>query len=166
MSLWMVAYWRLNGIGGEFYEPSIVGVHAFALYFDGRYGDAARAYRQAHRGHVWVDEAEDPTGAFAVAVGDSATGEQRARATLATAPSAIEPRVTLRAGSRSPSSLAPTRARAPGFSRRPRAAGWRARRPLVGRPPSVGSRPLGPPVLPSQDSPSVSSSIGEQISER
>jgi len=95
MSLWMVAYWRLNGIGGEFYEPSISGVRAFALYLNGRYGDAARAYRQAHRGPVWVDEVEDPTGAFAVAVGDNATGERRARATLATAPAAIEPRVTL-----------------------------------------------------------------------
>lgn len=91
----MVAYRRLNGIGGEFYEPSIVGVRAFALYLNGRYGDAARAYRETHRGPVWVDDANDPTGAYAVAVGDNAIGERRARATLAIAPAAIEPRVTL-----------------------------------------------------------------------
>jgi len=95
MSLWMVAYRRLDGIGEEFYEPSIAGVRAFALYLNGRYGDAARAYRQAHRGPVWANDANDPTGAYAVAVGDDALGEQRARAALAVAPEAIEPRVTL-----------------------------------------------------------------------
>ncbi len=91
----MVAYRRLNDIGGEFYEPSIVGVRAFALYLNGRYGDAARAYRQAHRGPVWVDDGNDPTGAYAVAVRDNVLGERRARAALAIAPAAIEPRVTL-----------------------------------------------------------------------
>src|SRR5262249_4886388 len=95
MSLWMVAYRRLNGIGEEFYEPSIVGVRAFALYLDGKYGDAARAYRQAHRGPAWVNDVNDPTGAYAVAVGDNALGERRARAALAIDQTAIEPRVTL-----------------------------------------------------------------------
>jgi tetratricopeptide (TPR) repeat protein len=95
MSLWMVAYRRLQGIGMEFYEPSIAGVRAFALYLNGRYGEAARAYRQAHRGSVWVADADDPTGAFALAVGDGVLAQRRAQATLEIAPSAIEPRVTL-----------------------------------------------------------------------
>ena len=91
----MVAYRRLNGIGEEFYEPSVTGVRAFVFYLNGKYGDAARAYRQAHRGPVWVNDANDPTGAYAVAVGDNAVGQRRARAALAIAPTAIEPRVTL-----------------------------------------------------------------------
>jgi tetratricopeptide (TPR) repeat protein len=95
MSLWMVAYRRLNGIGSEFYEPSAAGVRAFALYLNGRYGDAARAYRLAHRAPVWMDEANDPTGAFAMAVGDAELAQQRARAALEIAPLAVEPRVTL-----------------------------------------------------------------------
>jgi tetratricopeptide (TPR) repeat protein len=91
----MVAYRRLNGIGGVFYEPSRAGVRAFVLYLEGYYGDAARAYREAHRGPVWVGEANDSTGAYAMAVGDSAVAERRARGALERKPAAIEPRVTL-----------------------------------------------------------------------
>lgn len=96
MSLWMVAYRRLNGIGGVFYEPSRAGVRAFVLYLKGHYGDAARAYREVHRMPMWVvGDAHDPTGVYAMAVGDSAVAERRARATLERKPSSIEPRVTL-----------------------------------------------------------------------
>src|SRR5436309_848263 len=95
MSLWMVAYRRLNSIEIELYQPSVAGVRAFALYLNGRYGDAARAYREAYRGLFWVSDRDDPTGAIAAVVGDIAIAERRARATLEASPSAPEPRVTL-----------------------------------------------------------------------
>ena len=95
MSLWMVAYRRLNSIEIELYQPSVAGVRAFALYLNGRYGDAARAYREAYRGLFWVSDRDDPTGAIAAVVGDIAIAERRARATLEASPSASEPRVTL-----------------------------------------------------------------------
>ena len=95
MSLWMAAYRRLNGVGAEFYEPSLAGIRAFVLYLQGHHGDAARAYRAAHRGPVWASDANDPAGAFAMAVGDTVVAERRARATLARTPAALEARVTL-----------------------------------------------------------------------
>jgi tetratricopeptide (TPR) repeat protein len=95
MTLWMAAYRRLNDIAIELYAPSMSGVRALALYLSGQYGDAARAYREAHRGPVWVSDADDPAGAYAAAVADGALAERRARATLRSAPEALEPRVTL-----------------------------------------------------------------------
>jgi len=95
MSLWMVAYRRLDGVAIELYQPSVAGVRAFALYLNGRYGDAARAYREAHRGPVWASDTGDPTGAWAVAAGDTALAERRARTALEAFPTALEPRVTL-----------------------------------------------------------------------
>src|SRR5437879_1051486 len=71
------------------------GVRAFALYLNGRYGDAARAYREAHRGPVRASDTGDPTGAWAAAVGDTALAERRARTALEAFPTALEPRVTL-----------------------------------------------------------------------
>jgi Tfp pilus assembly protein PilF len=95
----LVAWVAMDRVVGDldasFFPASRAGLRGLLLYERGRYGDAARAYRDSLRGTLRVSYAADPAGMQAVALGDLGTAEHWARLTLQLVPSALEPRVTL-----------------------------------------------------------------------
>lgn len=88
---WGVAYQRLSQMGSALYRTP----RALALYLRGQHSQAARAYRQGQRGHVWGDYNNDQSGFWALRAGDLALAQRRATTTLMLVPAAVEPRVTL-----------------------------------------------------------------------
>lgn len=94
MALWVVAYQRASLMDSTFLRLSGPGVRGLTLYLSGRYAEAARAYR-AGLGGWGLDYNDDPWGADAMAGGELAVAERRARTTLTLVPAAFEPRLTL-----------------------------------------------------------------------
>jgi tetratricopeptide (TPR) repeat protein len=94
MAAWGVAYRRLSLMDGLPYQLSATGLHGLGLYLGGDWAGAARAWRAGRRGPVPA-YGDDTTGTYAVAAGDLAVGERRARTTLLVVPTALEPRLTL-----------------------------------------------------------------------
>lgn len=95
MLLWLVAYWNLCQLSPEFFQISRSGPRALVFYLEGKFKDAARAYRTGQRGPIPIPYAGDPTGYWALRAGDQKEAESRARTTLLLVPSAVEPLVTL-----------------------------------------------------------------------
>ncbi|MGH7313299.1 MAG: tetratricopeptide repeat protein, partial [Candidatus Rokuibacteriota bacterium] len=95
MALWGVAYQRLSTMSGAFFRASGSGLRGLALYLQGDWAEAARAYRAGLQAWRRIEYADDPAGAFALTAGDLTGAERRARTTLRLLPSALEPRMTL-----------------------------------------------------------------------
>jgi tetratricopeptide (TPR) repeat protein len=95
MLIWVAAYRQFSPMSRELFPASRSGVRALALYLTGRYGDAARAYRDAQRGRLWYTYDVDISGTAALMAGDLMEAERRAATTLTLVPTAIEPTVTL-----------------------------------------------------------------------
>jgi cellulose synthase operon protein C len=95
MALWGVAYQRLSTMSSTFFRASGAGLRGLALYLQGHWAEAARAYRGGLQAWRRIEYADDPSGAFALTAGDLAGAERRARTTLRLLPSTLEPRMTL-----------------------------------------------------------------------
>lgn len=95
MLVWVAGYRRLAGLGDELIPHSRSGLAAFARYLTGDHAGAARRYLAGLRGGEVPEYADDRTGADALLAGDRVLAAQRANATLALVPSAVEPRITL-----------------------------------------------------------------------
>jgi tetratricopeptide (TPR) repeat protein len=94
MILWGVAYRRLGPMAGELFPVSGAGLRAVVLYLSGDYAGAARLYLRTG-GRTTSEYSSDTSGALALADGDLALAERRARTTLALVPGAAEPMLTL-----------------------------------------------------------------------
>jgi tetratricopeptide (TPR) repeat protein len=95
MALWAVAYQRLSTMSSTFFRASGAGLRGLALYLQGDWAEAARAYRGGLQAWRRIEYVDDPSGAFALTAGDLAGAERRARTTLRLVPSTLEPRMTL-----------------------------------------------------------------------
>jgi Tfp pilus assembly protein PilF len=95
LAAWLTLHHAVGQLDVRFFRFSRDGIRGLVLYRQGRYTEAARAYRASFRSRFVMKYPEDAAGAQAVVGGDEATAIRWARLSLMLVPSALEPRVTL-----------------------------------------------------------------------